>query len=213
MCNTLHCALHMHKEREWVLNGLLCIFFNYVKSNSALCHCFLFFSVCFFQTINFSFIELYPDVWQIYPGRKKKEEKKECSRSTVAAGKVLFQVIDSCLEVLHWKQYKTEQLSCSILFYEAWFCADLFYVDVKLICCLFSLHIIHNDNHPMNISFTWVITNLGNCVQRQPRSLLHAVIWTCLNIQNTKSTHPWTKSWLNGLTIMHNEELLITYSE
>lgn len=124
-----------------------------------------------------------------------------------------FEVIDSCLEVLQWKQYKTEQLSCSILFYEAWFCADLFYVDVKLICCLFSLHIIHNDNHPMNISFTWVITNLGNCVQRQPRSLLHAVIWTCLNIQNTKSTHPWTKSWLNGLTIMHNEELLITYSE
>lgn len=60
-----------------------------------------FFSVCFFQTINFSFIELYPDVWQIYPGRKKKKEKKECSHSTVATGKVLFQVIDSCLEVLH----------------------------------------------------------------------------------------------------------------
>lgn len=212
------CAIHyiVHytctKNGNEYLMGCFVFSFNYIKSNSALCHCFLFFPDCFFQTINFSFIELYPDVWQIYPGRKKKK-KKECSHSTVAAGKVLFQVIDSCLEVLQWKQYKTEQLSCSILFYEAWFCADLFYVDVKLICCLFSLHIIHNDNHPMNISFTWVITNLGNCVERQPRSLLHAVIWTCLNIQNTKSTHPWTKSWLNGLTIMHNEELLITYSE
>lgn len=144
--------------------------------------------------------------------QKKKKKKnalilqwrleKSCSRSLIPA----------------WKCYtesNTKQNSFHVLFssMKPDFCADLFYVDVKLICCLFSLHIIHNDNHPMNISFTWVITNLGNCVQRQPRSLLHAVIWTCLNIQNTKSTHPWTKSWLNGLTIMHNEELLITYSE
>lgn len=210
MCNTLHCALHMHKEREWVLNGLLCIFFNYIKSNCSMSLLSFFF--CLFLPDN-KFLFHWIISWRVADLPWTKKKKKECSHSTVVAGKVLFQVIDSCLEVLHWKQYKTEQLSCSILFYEAWFCADLFYVDVKLICCLFSLHTIHNDNHPMNISFTWVITNLGNCVQRQPRSLLHAVIWTCLNIQNTKSTHPWTKSWLNGLTIMHNEELLITYSE
>lgn len=86
MCNTLHCALHMHKEREWVLNGLLCIFFNYIKSNSALYHCFLFFPDCFFQTINFSFIELYPDVWQIYPGRKKKKRKNPRMLSFYSGG-------------------------------------------------------------------------------------------------------------------------------
>lgn len=75
------CAIHyiVHytctKNGNEYLMGCFVFFFNYIKSNSALCHCFLFFPDCFFQTINFSFTELYPDVWQIYPGRKKKKTK------------------------------------------------------------------------------------------------------------------------------------------
>lgn len=101
------CAIHyiVHytctKNGNEYLMGCFVFFLITLRATVIYVIAFFFFSVCFFQTINFSFIELYPDVWQIYPGRKKKKEKKECSHSTVATGKVLFQVIDSCLEVLH----------------------------------------------------------------------------------------------------------------